>query len=212
MSSFNLNFPPYSHDFLKRGMFFQMFKAYPTPTPSMRVRINSGHFWLNNESFVDWNGGLSPTIIAPSQYAYWALITINYKLKVANVVYGTASLNPEPPECPSEHLPIAWIYLEGTTTQITRSHLFDARPFFSSTRQFDAKDFIEPGGTGIQLFDFTAQNKARFKSIVPGQNVFLQEINPGELKLDVTADIGFEDVSLIDMGSFTEDPDATPNP
>ena len=209
---FHLNFPPFSHDFLKRGMFFQMFKSYPTPAPSMRVRINPGHWWLNNEAFIDWDGGFSPIFKSPNNNAYWALLVLNPSNNQPKIVYGNASSEPKPPHCPTEHLPIAWVYLEDTTTIITRKHLFDARPFFASHRHFDARDFIEHAGTGIHLFKFTDQNKAKFYSIVPGENVFLQLINEDELRLDISADIGFESVCLLDMGYFVDVPPCSPSP
>jgi len=209
---FHLNLPPFSHDFLKRGMFFQMFKSYPTPAPSMRVRIKPGHFWLNNDAFIDWDGGVSPMFHAPNSHAYWALLSLNPNNQRPTITYGSNTAEPIPPRCPTEHLPIAWVYLEDTTTAITRRHLFDARPFFTSHRHFDARDFMEHGGTGVHLFRFTDQNKAKFYSIVPGENVFLQLINEDELRLDISADIGFDDVCLLDMGYFSDDPACTGNP
>ncbi len=198
-----MRLPPYSNFFTSKGMYFHMFKATPTPHPSLRVRINQGEFWLNNATQVEYAGGLSPIFILPSSNAKWCLLVINQN-GYPDIIYGESSVNPEPPECRGEHLPVAWVYLESTDSKITKKNVFDARPFMQAHKHFDAESLIEQGGAGIPTFEFTPEGTAKIYSFVAGEGVTIQQLNPFELQFDLSADIGIDNVVLFDMGYFVD--------
>ena len=198
-----MRLPPYSNYFTSKSMYFHMFKTSTTPHPSLRVRINQGEYWLNNAEQVEYAGGISPIFIVPTSNAKWCLLTINQN-GYPNIIYGATSANPEPPECRSGSLPIAWVYLESTDTKITRKNLFDARPFMQAHKHFSAKSLMEQGGTGIPTFEFTSAGKAKMYSFVAGEGITIQQLNPYELQFDVAVDIGFENITLLDMGYFID--------
>lgn len=186
---------------IDKGMFFKLFKVSSTPDPSLRVRISEGALWLNNRKYILYEGGYSPFLQIPTSNARWVLLSLNPANRLPQITYGPIALDPVKPDCPSEHMPLAYILLESGMTKILNNQIYDARPFFISTKHFDAKDFIESMGGGIPIFEFSG-DRARFYTLKPGKNISIQQYDPGELTFEVDVDIGFDDVILIDCGYF----------
>lgn len=127
-----MNRPPKGDSYRKGQSSYVMFQPMAQDTPNMTVKINQGSFWVNNSTFVEYAGGSSPVIEAPSSGAKWTLIAIN-KLGAVILLNGLVMPNnPEPPEITKNILPIAFIYVKSSTKVITNDMIYDARPVFAA--------------------------------------------------------------------------------
>ena len=123
-----MNKPPKGDEYRRGNSAAMMFQPSAQDTPNMTVRIRQGSFWVNSSTFVEYNGGSSPTIVAPKTGAKWVVIVVN-KLGTALVVDGVARVNnPEAPELAKNLLPVAFVYIKSSTKAITNDMIYDARP------------------------------------------------------------------------------------
>lgn len=127
-----MNRPPKGDSYRKGQSSYVMFQPMAQDTPNMTVKINQGSFWVNNSTFVEYAGGSSPVIEAPSSGAKWTLIAINKlgAIFIKWVGYAKQSLNHL--EITKNILPIAFIYVKSSTKVITNDMIYDARPVFAA--------------------------------------------------------------------------------
>ena len=124
---------PIKGDAFRRGQYAQvMFQAQASAVPDMRININEGSFWVNNNTLVEYGGGQSPVIEAPSTGAKWVLVAINKLGKV--ILYNGVPVanNPEAPKVDKNVLPIAFVYVKSSSTVITNDMIYDARPLYAA--------------------------------------------------------------------------------
>jgi len=138
--------PPKGDASKKLGSYFTPLKVEPQASPNMTVKVSAGSFWTAARTHMEYIGGTSPTITAPTSDAKWVLLTIN-DTGVLNVVNGIASSTPvlPVPSLYQDELPLAAIFVGDTTTAITADMVFDVRPLWSvppdSVSQTQLNDF-----------------------------------------------------------------------
>ena len=148
-----MNRPPKGDEYRRGNFAGMMFQPSANDTPDMTVRIKQGAFWINNEKFVEYAGGVSPKIEAPRTGAKWVLVALNKAGKCVLVNGAVRSNNPEPPTLSQNMLPLAFVYVKSSTTVITNDMVYDARPEFSV------------GGYPINHADLQNRNKENAHSI-----------------------------------------------
>ena len=126
-----MNRPPKGDDYRRGNFAGMMFQPSANDTPDMTIRIKPGSFWINNEKFIEYEGGVSPVISAPSSGAKWVLVAINKAGKCVIVNGLPRANNPEPPTLSQNMLPLAFVYIKSSTNVITNDMVYDARPEFA---------------------------------------------------------------------------------
>ncbi len=129
-----MNIPLYGDE--NRKLFGNMATLYPSAqdATNMTVKISAGGFWSYLEgvaSYVEYVGGNSPAIVAPSTNAKWVIVALTSVGMVVNID-GTESSTPVLPTLPANRYPIALVYVNSTDTKLTNEFIFDARPIFSN--------------------------------------------------------------------------------
>jgi len=106
----SISLPPKGSAARKLGSYFTPLKVEAQASPNMTVRVSEGSFWTANNEYVEYIGGTSPNISAPSTDAKWVLVTITSNGMI-NIVDGVPSGNPElpPPSSYKNELPLAAI-------------------------------------------------------------------------------------------------------
>lgn len=128
----SLNQPPSGSTFRNANAPYQMLRVSANGIPDMSVRVEEGGFWANNENYVEFIGGPSPVVVAPSvvDSAYWVAVVLNMYGQL-ELLYGEAVLNnPQLPVIPYNALPLAAILVNSSCTQITQDMINDVRPVF----------------------------------------------------------------------------------
>ena len=126
---------PIKGDAFRRGQYAQvMFQAQASAVPDMRISINEGSFWVNNNILVEYGGGQSPVIEAPATGAKWVLVAINKLGKV--ILYNGVPVpnNPEAPKVDKNVLPIAFVYVKSSSkviTNIVQRKTKTGKPFYN---------------------------------------------------------------------------------
>lgn len=107
-------------------------RVYAQKDPNMTVSVNEGSFYTEGMNIVEFEGGNSPVIQAPTTGNEWVVVGINKvgTLFVANGI--PAAKNPELPTIEKNQLPLAAIYLGVNSKKITGDMIFDIRPFLAS--------------------------------------------------------------------------------
>ncbi len=126
-----MNRPPAGDAYRRVDNGTAMFKAVAQGRPDLTIHIEAGGFWINGKTYIEYAGGSSPPISSPSSNAKWVLVCINPNGLVA-LFDGTSSTNPQPPELPQDHLPIAAVYMQSTDSEIYDDMVYDIRPIFDS--------------------------------------------------------------------------------
>lgn len=129
-----MNIPLYGDEY--RKLFGNMATLHPSAqdSPNMTVKISAGGFWsfLNGiASYVEYVGGSSPVIVAPTGNAKWVVVTLNSAGMVVNI-NGAESATPVLPAIPNNRYPIALVYAQSGDTKLTNEYIFDARPIFAN--------------------------------------------------------------------------------
>jgi len=125
-----VNRPPKGDEYRRGNFAGMMFQPSANDTPDMTIRIKQGSFWINNEKFIEYAGGVSPKIEVPSSGAKWVLVALNKTGKCVIVNGLPRANNPEPPTLSQNMLPLAFVYVKSSTTVITNDMVYDARPEF----------------------------------------------------------------------------------
>lgn len=112
----------------KLGAGFAPLQVQAQDTPNMTVRIRAGSFWTADNVVVEYAGGNSPAIAAPSLNPRWTLVSLTATGSVA-ITHGTESNAPSIPAPPVNNLPLAAIYMTTSTTAITADRVMDVRPY-----------------------------------------------------------------------------------
>jgi hypothetical protein len=124
---------PIKGDLLNRaGAFFGNLKVIPMSTPSMKVKVTEGAFWHNGTTFVEYAGGVSPTITVSSSNARWCAVVIDKSANIL-IISGTESANPKIPSIPEGLLALALVYVDTGVAAIYDDMIFDARPFLGAS-------------------------------------------------------------------------------
>jgi hypothetical protein len=129
-----MNIPLYGDAY--RKLFGNMATLHPSAqdAPNMTVKISAGGFWSWLEgvaAYVEYVGGSSPAITAPSGNAKWVVVTLNASGMVVNID-GAESATPILPVIPANRYPIALVYAQSGDTKLTDEYIFDARPIFAN--------------------------------------------------------------------------------
>ena len=127
-----MNLPPYGDQFRRAGAFLSTLKVQPTDTPSMKLNVSAGGFWLNSKKFVEFKGGLTPDFTAPTADSKWCLLVLNHAGSL-RIVDGIQSTSPQFPDCPENCFPMTGIFLGRNDTAIKESMIFDIRGIFSTS-------------------------------------------------------------------------------
>lgn len=141
-----ISLPPKGSDAKKLGAYFTPLKVEAQSAPNMTVKVAEGSFWTEANEHMEYIGGTSPTISAPSADAKWVLVTVT-NTGMLNIVNGAASGTPVLPAPSSykDELPLAAIFIGDTTTAITNDMIYDLRPMWSippdSVSQTQLNDF-----------------------------------------------------------------------
>lgn len=126
-----VSLPPKGDSAKRLGSYFSPLKVEAQATPDMTVKVNEGAFWDADGNYVEYIGGNSPQISAPTSGAKWVLVTLTPNGMI-NIVDGVESAQPDLPS-PSTYkgeLPLAAIFVGDTTTAITNDMIFDFRPLW----------------------------------------------------------------------------------
>ncbi len=128
-----MNVPLYGDEF--RKLFGNLATLHPSAqdSPNMTIRVSAGGIWtyLNGvAAYVEYIGGSSPAITAPSANAKWVVVCLTSTGMLINV-NGDESASPVLPTIPRTYFPIALVYTQFGDTVITDPFVFDARPIFS---------------------------------------------------------------------------------
>jgi hypothetical protein len=126
-----MNLPPYGDQFRRVDSFFSTLKVKPTDTPSMKLDVSAGGFWLNSKTFVEFKGGLTPDFTAPTADSKWCLLVLNHSGNL-RIVDGAQSTSPQFPNCPENCFPLTGVFLGRTDTAIKDSMIFDIRGIFTT--------------------------------------------------------------------------------
>lgn len=112
----------------KIGAFFAPLSVSAQDAPNLTVKIRAGSFINSQNVFVEYAGGSSASIAAPTSASRWSVVGLTDSGTVT-VVHGVSSGSPSVPELPAGILPLAAILMASTTTIITDAQVMDIRPF-----------------------------------------------------------------------------------
>ena len=134
-----MNRPPKADELRKTEAHLYMGKVMASDVPSMVVRLNPITYWMGT-NFIEFAGGNSPIITAPSNGAKWVLICLGYN-NIQNctpmIVNGPVAIdNPPLPALGKNQLPLALVYINAGTLAITNNMVYDARPVFMTGSPF----------------------------------------------------------------------------
>lgn len=125
-----MQFPPKGNFLRKLGRQDAMFQVLCSEVPDMKVRLLEGSFWDNGTNFVEFPGGISKPLTAPSVGAKIVIVGVTVSGSIAVIDGQAATSSPKPPECPKNVMPCALILLQSTSRAITQEMIFDCRPNF----------------------------------------------------------------------------------
>lgn len=118
-----MNKPPYGNS-IRLLDIAQQFKASAQDQPNKTIKVNAGTFISGSGNIIEFNGGNSPLIVAPTTGNAWTLISIS---PIGSLTVTTA---PTPPTVAKNFLAVALVFLKNTDTNITNDMIFDIRPIF----------------------------------------------------------------------------------
>ena len=117
--------------------------------------------WVGLNLPLNFAGGNSPTITAPTANPRIDLLTIN-SAGVLSWTQGAESASPTPPNCPAEKIPICWIYCKTTMIKIVNFEDHSANPNEGYIYR-DVRPFLNlGGGTGVIATNFQSFDKDLF--------------------------------------------------
>ena len=125
-----MNFPPKGNLLRLFDQQMKMFQVCCSEMPDMKVRVREGSFWDNGTNFIEFPGGTSKLISAPTVGCKVVLVGVNTAGAIVVLDGETVTANPKAPVCPKNVLPCALILLQSTSTAITQEMIFDVRPVF----------------------------------------------------------------------------------
>ena len=123
-------FPPKGNFLRALGRQDAMFQVTCSEVPDMRVRLREGSFWDNGTTFVEFPGGVSKPLTAPSVGAKVVIVGVTISGAISIIDGQPATTSPKTPECPKNVMPCALILLQSTSKAITQEMIFDCRPNF----------------------------------------------------------------------------------
>src|SRR5574344_180703 len=127
-----MNKPVSGSTYRNLGAIFEELRVSAQKDPNMTVAVNEGSFYVDGMNIVEFEGGNSPIIQAPTSGNKWLVIGLN-KVGTIFVVSGTpVAKNTELPKIEKNQLPLAAIYLTANCKKITGDIVFDIRPFMAS--------------------------------------------------------------------------------
>ncbi|MFA7506734.1 MAG: hypothetical protein WCZ11_00700 [Bacilli bacterium] len=143
-----MNVPLYGDS--SRKLFSHLTTLAPSAqdSPNMTIKVAAGGFWIQSSgtwSYVEYVGGNSPTLTAPSANAKWVVVAFNPSGALV-ALNGSEASSPVLPTIPKDRYPIAFVYLIAGVTAITNSMVFDARPLFCNPIRSHA-DLADNTGT-----------------------------------------------------------------
>lgn len=97
--------------------------------PSMQVKVEQGILFVSDTIFIEYAGGVSPVISAPTSNAKYVFVTITTNGQI-NTISGASSINPLVPVLLPNNFPLALIYLQSSDTKITNDMIDDCRPIY----------------------------------------------------------------------------------
>jgi hypothetical protein len=130
-----MNNPLYGDEYRKILSNLATLKVEALNMPNMTVQISAGGFWrytIDGSKYIEFPGGYSPIITAPSSGAKWVIVAITESGMIINLD-GT---NIDLPGIPRYRTPLAAIYVQSTTQKITNDMICDIRPLFDMIIRF----------------------------------------------------------------------------
>jgi hypothetical protein len=127
-----MNRPPKGDEYRRDSYALLMFQPSANNTPDMTINIKQGSFWINNSQFIEYAGGKSPVITAPTSGAKWVLVALNKAGKIVLLNGVPSNNNPSVPNIGQNILPIAFVYIKSSTKVITNDMIYDARPVYAA--------------------------------------------------------------------------------
>jgi hypothetical protein len=127
-------FPPKGDSDKKLGAVFAPLSVSANDTPNLTVRIRPGSYFNSINEFVEFAGGVSPSIAAPATGNSWNIVALSNTGSVS-VFAGVAGSSPAFPSVPAGYLPLAAVYMTATTSAIAPSNVVDIRPFVRTVDQ-----------------------------------------------------------------------------
>lgn len=109
------------------------FLPHEAAAPNMTVVIDPGRIWNNNAVIVKTQQ-TSATITAPSTNPRIDRVAVDQDTGNIAIITGTEAASPVAPDYSHNHIPVAQIALQTSTTQITNSIITDERTSNSSSR------------------------------------------------------------------------------
>lgn len=137
-----MNFPPKGNFLRRLSQHMHMFEVLCSEMPNMKVSIREGSFWDNGTNFVEFPGGISKEITAPSVGAKIVLVGITTSGAISIIDGEASTTSPKPPLCPKNVLPCAVILLQSTSTAITQEMIYDCRPVFYTRYPVSHNDLL----------------------------------------------------------------------
>lgn len=125
-----ISIPPKGDNEKRINAHFTPLMVEAQTSPDMTVKIRPGSFWTAMGTHVEYIGGISPILTAPTGDAKWIVISINGD-GLVEVLNGVPGSNPDLPTIPETHIPLSGIFVGDTTLQITSDMVFDIRPMWS---------------------------------------------------------------------------------
>ena len=125
-----MNKPPRGDEFRRLGNHMNMLHVRQQPVPNMTMHVESGSFWVNGTSFVEFLAGNSGLVTKPLTGAKWVVVALNPQAQITLIDGTSASANPAMPAIPVSAMPLAAAYIQANTTAITDEMIFDIRPVF----------------------------------------------------------------------------------
>lgn len=96
--------------------------------PNLTAKIRAGSFWNLNDEVVEFAGGNTPTIPAPSSLSRWSLVSISGTGSIV-ITHGATSATPMIPAAPAGCLALAAVNMSSSSTAITDVMIQDVRPY-----------------------------------------------------------------------------------
>jgi len=148
-----LNVPPKGDTFRRENAHFANLKVTAQYTPAMTVKVSAGGFWNDDTTYVEVNGGTSPTLTAPGAAAKLTVVALNLSGAIV-LIDGAQASSPSLPAIPADRIPLAVVLLNSTDTSITNDMIFDLRPVFKIGADVNQLTVSSIGGLSSTLDTF----------------------------------------------------------
>ena len=103
------------------------FAAHEQSTPDMTIRVDAGNIWRDGNAYTEVAAQNTATIVAPSTNPRYDRIVVDKITGAVSVIAGTEDPSPSVPAVTTGKIPVAYVLLQTSTTEITNSIITDDR-------------------------------------------------------------------------------------